>query len=109
MGLSKTQEFTDTQNQLARWAKALGHPARIAILQVLMNRQTCVCGEIVEELPLSQSTISQHLKALKEAGIIQGTLNGPTTCYCIDNQAWEVIRRALDGFFELKQKGSNCC
>lgn len=74
----------DANEHLSRLAKALGHPARVAILRLLLRRQACVCGEIVEELPLAQSTVSQHLKILKEAGWIRGDIAGPRVCYCVE-------------------------
>lgn len=83
--------------QLARLAKALGHPARVAILRLLLRRETCVCGEIVEELPLAQSTVSQHLKQLKEAGLIRGEVDGPRVCYCVDEGAIELLRALVEG------------
>jgi DNA-binding transcriptional ArsR family regulator len=86
MGLSKTEEFTKSQNELAVIAKALGHPARIAILQFLANQKSCVCGDIVDQLPLSQSTVSQHLKELKKVGLIKGEIEGPSVCYCLDEK-----------------------
>ena len=108
MGLTKTEEFTKMQNDLALMAKALGHPARIAILQFLIRQKSCVCGDIVDELPLSQSTVSQHLKELKKAGIIKGEIDGPTVCYCIDEKQWNRIKSALGNLFE-SYKGQNCC
>ena len=84
MGLSKTEEFTKSQNEIAALAKALGHPARVAILQFLAVQKSCVCGDIVNELPLSQSTVSQHLKELKKVGLIKGDIEGPSVCYCVD-------------------------
>jgi ArsR family transcriptional regulator len=86
MGLSKTEEFNKTQNELAALAKALGHPARIAILQFLASQKSCVCGDIVDKLPLSQSTVSQHLKELKKVGLIKGEIDGPSVCYCLDEK-----------------------
>jgi DNA-binding transcriptional ArsR family regulator len=86
MGLTKTEVFTDHQNGLAMLAKALGHPARIAILEYLSSVDTCICGDIVNELPLAQATVSQHLKELKNAGIIKGNIDGNTICYCIDDK-----------------------
>ena len=83
MGATKAYEFTAKENKLAKYAKALAHPARISILQFLAKKQSCVCGDIVDELPLSQSTVSQHLKELKEAGLIQGEVEGARVCYCI--------------------------
>ena len=108
MGLSKTEEFTKKQNDLAQLAKALAHPARIAILQFLASQRSCICGDIVEELPLSQSTVSQHLSELKKAGLIKGNIDGPSVCYCIDKKAWESAKNKIAGFFE--QLGTvNCC
>ncbi len=78
--------------RLARFAKALGHPARVAIVRLLMRRETCICGEIVEELPLAQSTVSQHLKQLKKAGLVRGEIDGPRVCYCVDEGAIELLK-----------------
>lgn len=100
MGLTKTEGFTKTQLELAAYAKALGHPARIAILQFLSSRTSCVCGDIVDELPLSQSTVSQHLKELKSAGLIKGDIEGPTVCYCIDEKAWSRAKQFLGKLFD---------
>lgn len=108
MGLTKTEEFTKTQNELAMLAKALGHPARVAILQFLIRSKSCVCGDIVDELPLSQSTVSQHLKELKNAGLIKGDIDGPSVCYCIDEKAWTRAKKQLSDFME-SFKGQNCC
>lgn len=105
MGVTKAASFTDEQNQLAAIAKALGHPARIAILQYLLKVQGCVCGDIVEQLPLSQSTVSQHLKALKGAGIIKGEITGVKTCYCINMEVWQRAGAFLGQFFDQQ----NCC
>lgn len=99
MGTTKNDLFTDQQNRLALLAKAIGHPARIAILQYLLKVQGCVCGAIVEELPLSQSTVSQHLKALKAAGLIQGSVEGASICYCINKNTWKEIKTVFGGFF----------
>jgi DNA-binding transcriptional ArsR family regulator len=108
MGLSKTTEFTKTQNDLAALAKALGHPARIAILQYLIKTRACVCGDIVDVLPLSQSTVSQHLKELKKVGLIKGDIEGPSVCYCIDEKVWNKARKMLGDLFEAYQT-QNCC
>ena len=108
MGLTKTEEFTKTQNELASMAKALGHPARIAILQFLMKSKSCVCGEIVDELPLSQSTVSQHLNELKKAGLIKGDIDGPSVCYCIDEKAWNKAKKMISELFE-SYESTNCC
>src|SRR5688572_3481781 len=108
MGLSKSEEFTETQNDVATLAKALAHPARIAILNHLVKTKSCVCGDIVDELPLSQSTVSQHLKELKEAGLIKGNIAGTSVCYCIDEVNWEKAKAAIGELFE-SYHGQNCC
>lgn len=108
MGLTKTEEFTKAQNDLAVIAKALAHPARIAILKFLIKTKTCVCGDIVDELPLSQSTVSQHLKELRSAGLIKGDIDGPSVCYCIDEKAWNKAKKQIGEFME-SFTGQNCC
>jgi DNA-binding transcriptional ArsR family regulator len=107
MGLSKTEEFTKTQNEIANLAKALGHPARIAILQFLAEKKVCVCGDIVDELPLSQSTVSQHLKELKKVGLIKGDIEGPSVCYCLDNKALAKAKKLLGDL--LHEAHDSCC
>jgi DNA-binding transcriptional ArsR family regulator len=108
MGLTKTEGFTKTQLSLAAFAKALAHPARIAILQFLATQKGCICGDIVNELPLSQSTVSQHLKELKNIGLIKGDVEGPSVCYCIDEHTWEKVKNGLkDLFKDFDPK--NCC
>ncbi|PIQ21521.1 MAG: transcriptional regulator [Cytophagales bacterium CG18_big_fil_WC_8_21_14_2_50_42_9] len=110
MGVTKTQNFTEAQNQVASYAKALAHPARIAILQYLLKQQTCICGDLVEELPLAQATVSQHLKELKAIGLIQGTVEGTSVCYCIDQQKWEAVRDIfLNLFASAATCKDNCC
>ncbi len=108
MGLTKTSEFTAQENRIAELAKAFAHPARVAILRLLAERKTCVCGDLVEELPLSQATVSQHLKELKRIGIIKGEIDPPRVCYCIDEAVWE---EAQDTFTTLfgKVKTVSCC
>ena len=95
MATHKRAEFTAAEQQIAVVAKALGHPARVAILRLLAQRQSCVCGELVLELPISQSTVSQHLKELKAAGLVQGEVDGPRVCYCIDPAGWTRARQLL--------------
>src|SRR6478735_8992306 len=99
MGLSKTEIFTQKQNRLASMIKALAHPARIAILQTLIKADACICGDLVDELGLAQATISQHLKELKNAGLIQGTIEGVSVCYCIEPKSWQLLHQQLDSFF----------
>jgi len=109
MGLTKTENFTQYQNRLAGYLKALAHPARVAILQVLIQKNACICGDIVDELPLAQPTVSQHLKELKNAGIIKGSIEGTSICYCIDETAWKEIEEMLGTFFKSYQSGKSCC
>lgn len=108
MGATKSIEFSTKENRLAKWAKALSHPARIAILKLLLQKQTCICGDIVDELPLSQSTVSQHLKELKEAGLIKGEIEGAKVCYCIDEKTWKAVQVELNGLFDSFKRGG-CC
>ncbi len=110
MGTTKTEVFTEAQNELAALAKALGHPARIAILEHLMKTNSCVCGDIVDVLPLAQATVSQHLKELKAAGLIQGQISGTSVCYCIDPLQWEKYGTILKAFFaEYQLQQAKCC
>jgi DNA-binding transcriptional ArsR family regulator len=110
MGASKTEAYTNKELTLAKYAKALSHPARVAILNVLLKKQACICGDIVEELPLSQSTVSQHLKELKEAGLIKGDIDGVSVCYCIDEKEWKKASNLLNGFMEMfKGNKADCC
>ena len=95
MATHKREHFTEAEQRLAAVAKALGHPARVAIVRLLAQRRACVCGELVLELPLSQSTVSQHLKELKAAGLVQGDIDGPRVCYCLDPAGWAVARQLL--------------
>jgi DNA-binding transcriptional ArsR family regulator len=108
MGLTKTEEFTKAQNDMSAFAKALGHPARIAILQYLIQSKSCICSDIVDELPLSQSTVSQHLKELKKVGLIKGNIDGPSVCYCIDEKVWNKAEKMIGGLFE-SYEAANCC
>lgn len=109
MGATKSSEFSVIENKLAKYAKALGHPARIAILKFLAGKSTCQCGDIVEELPLSQSTVSQHLKELKAAGLIKGEIAGARVCYCIDEREWKAAQAWINQLFDSYKGGSNCC
>lgn len=110
MGASKIIDYSLKEITLAKYAKALSHPARVAILNVLIKRQACVCGDIVDELPLSQSTVSQHLKELKEAGLIKGDIEGTSVCYCIDEKEWEKVKSQLGDFLDSAVKANvKCC
>jgi DNA-binding transcriptional ArsR family regulator len=96
MAFAKKNSFRTDEQQLARYAKALAHPARVAIMKLLLKRTDCICGDIVDELPLAQATISQHLKELKAAGLIQGTIDGPRVCYCVDHRALDKASAFFD-------------
>jgi DNA-binding transcriptional ArsR family regulator len=109
MGVTKAEEFSVKDNRIANYAKALGHPARVAILRILLKQESCYCGDIVEELPLSQSTVSQHLKELKEAGIIKGEIDGVRICYCIDPAVWEQMQMIFGNLLTRPVKNNDCC
>ena len=112
MAYNKKDEFSKEDQNLAIIGKAMSHPARLAILRKLAKSDSCMCGEIVEDLPLAQSTVSQHLKELKDAGLVKGTIDGPRSCYCIDHEKWEELETSLDAFlFEMKalKIDKNCC
>jgi DNA-binding transcriptional ArsR family regulator len=109
MGAKKSEEFSVKDNRIANYAKALAHPARIAILKLLIQKQACICGDIVNELPLSQSTVSQHLKELKQSGFIKGDIDGARVCYCIDEKEWKAAKERIDQLFDSYKAGSNCC
>ena len=109
MGLTKTEIFTEEQNKLAVMLKAIAHPARIAILEQIIKANACICGDLADELGLAQPTISQHLKELKNAGLIQGTIEGVSVCYCINPSVWNELQNQLSGFFNTYSVKANCC
>ena len=109
MGLTKTEIFSEKQNRLATLFKVLGHPARIAILQHIINQKVCICNDLVEELGLAQATISQHLKELKNIGIIKGSIEGKSVCYCIDEKVWKTVQDELGMFFTQDIQSESCC
>lgn len=110
MGVTKTDHFSDKQNTIATLLKAFGHPARVAIMEYLMSVDSCICGDIVNELPLAQPTVSQHLKELKNAGLIKGNIEGNAICYCIDEKTIEVLQNYLTNITtQLTAKKNNCC
>jgi DNA-binding transcriptional ArsR family regulator len=109
MGITKSEIFTDHQNRLAALLKAIAHPARIAILQHIIKANACICGDLVEELGLAQATISQHLRELKATGLIQGTVEGTSVCYCIDPKTWKTFKKELDALFGSYKANSGCC
>lgn len=110
MGLAKTEIFTDIQNQIAVFAKAFGHPARVAILQQLFKMDSCYCGSLVDEIGLAQPTISQHLKELRQLGLIKGNVEGTSVCYCIDKDNWQKMKEVMNLFLnqDLPSTGE-CC
>jgi DNA-binding transcriptional ArsR family regulator len=109
MAQAKTEEFTSKQNKAAIMLKALGHPARVAIVEYLIKCDSCVCGDIVDRLPLAQATVSQHLKALKEAGVIQGTVEGTSVCYCIDGKAMLYLKSYFINLSDRIEKQNQAC
>jgi DNA-binding transcriptional ArsR family regulator len=110
MGATKTDHFTDKQNDIARLAKALGHPARVAIIDYLLSVDTCICGDIVDKLPLAQPTVSQHLRELKNAGLIKGNIEGNAICYCIDEKTWNKIQTYFTTIaVKMEKKKIKCC
>ncbi len=107
MGITKSQMFTERQNDLAQFFKVLGHPARVAILQYISTQDACICNDLVEEIGLAQATISQHLKELKSIGLLSGEVEGKSMCYCINVERWEALQKELNTFFNTTK--SNCC
>tara|TARA_R110001583_G_scaffold25831_5_gene93487 strand:+ start:226 stop:555 length:330 start_codon:yes stop_codon:yes gene_type:complete len=109
MGLTKTEMFTDLQNEIALFSKAFGHPARVAILQHLFKIEGCICGDLVEEIGLAQPTISQHLKELKLLGLIKGNVEGTSICYCIDEENWTNMKKVMLQFLDQDIANQKCC
>ena len=105
MPITRTEEFRAKDIRFSRWAKALAHPARVAILRTLAKRNACVCGEIVHDLPIAQATVSQHLKELKNVGLVEGTVEGPSSCYCLNREAIEEIATTLNALFDELRGG----
>jgi len=109
MGITKSELFKKRQNKIANLAKAFDHPARVAIIEHLLTNNTCICNDLVDVLPLSQSTITQHLKELKRIGIIKGEVEGPKVNYCIDEQVWEEAKDIFINLFTKYVKKNDCC
>lgn len=109
MGITKSEIYSDEQNRIATLFKVLAHPARIAILQFIIKQNACICNDLVDELGLAQATISQHLKELKNSGIIQGTIEGKSVCYCIDEKIWKEIQVDFNQFFNQNVTVNQCC
>lgn len=109
MGATKTTHFSEVENQIANIAKALGHPARVAIIHYLTSVDSCICSDIVNELPLAQATVSQHLKELKNAGIIKGNIEGNAICYCVDENTIEILQQYIEQIAEKTKKRNTCC
>lgn len=108
MGLTRTDIYTTEQNKIASLAKALGHPARIAILQHLLKVKSCICGDIVSEIGLSQPTISQHLKEMKKVGLIKGTIDGVKMCYCVDSNVLKEVKQSFNNLLAIDMDAA-CC
>ena len=109
-GIMRTKQYTKEQEQIARFAKAMGHPARMAILNFLAKQDSCFFGDIHEELPIAKATVSQHLKELKEAGLIQGEIETPKVRYCINRDNWELARNLFATFWNnCNSKDTSCC
>ncbi len=108
MGLTKSECFTEHQNKMAKLFKAMGHPARIAILEVLLKSDKCICGDIVDELPLAQPTVSQHLRELKEAAIIKGSIEGTSICYCVDVKVIQSMQNLLEAIVRGGSENQKC-
>jgi DNA-binding transcriptional ArsR family regulator len=108
MGITKNEHFSKNQNELAALAKALGHPARVAIIEYLSTQASCVCGSIVDVIPLAQATVSQHLKELKQAGLIQGSIEGNSICYCLNPETWKKFSSMLEPILN-KVNSPVCC
>lgn len=109
MGVTKSEAFTVEQNELANVLKALAHPARVAIVQHLLRVNSCIGGDIVDELPLAQPTVSRHLRELKDAGIIKGTIEGTKVNYCIDSKRWAEIKAMLATLLDHEVSDFKCC
>ena len=109
MGVTKTEHFTQEQNDITILLKALAHPARIAIIEYLLSVDTCICNDIVDEIKLAQPTVSQHLKELKNAGIIQGEIDGKSICYCINPESLKKMEHFIDQIFHKIHQQNNCC
>lgn len=109
MGLTKSEKFSVEQNQIATLAKAFAHPARVAILQQIFKSNTCICGDLVDEIGLAQATISQHLRELKNIGLIKGNIEGTSVCYCIDEENWNNMKSVISNFIEQNNNNSNDC
>jgi DNA-binding transcriptional ArsR family regulator len=114
MGVTKTENFTEDQNTIATYAKVLAHPARIAILKIIAQSNSCICGDLVNEIGLAQATISQHLKELKTIGLLNGTVDGTSVCYCINQEKWDEFQEVFRQFFnqaiaQEENHKQNCC
>ena len=108
MGLTKTEQYTEEELKIAQIFKVLGHPARISILRSIASSNACICGDLVTEVGLAQATVSQHLKELKSAGLIRGTVEGTSMCYCLDREQWDLLNQYLNAF-NITNCGDSCC
>ena len=108
MGLAKTEIFSEQQNEIASYAKVFGHPARVSILQYLFKINACICGDLVDEIGLAQPTISQHLRELKNIGLIKGNVEGTSVCYCIDKEKWKKMKEVMHEFLNQDLPHTEC-
>jgi ArsR family transcriptional regulator, lead/cadmium/zinc/bismuth-responsive transcriptional repressor len=109
MGITKSEAFTKEQNEIAALAKSVAHPARVAILEHLLKTDVCITGDLVDVLPLAQATVSQHLRELKNAGLIKGNIQGTSVCYCLDKDKWKTFINTFDHLFERIKLVTKCC
>ena len=109
MGITKSESFTRAQNRVAELAKAFAHPARVAIIEHLLREKSCICNDLVEVLPLSQAIVSQHLQELKKIGLIQGEVNPPKVCYCINEEVWQEFATTFQSIFDSFSSAKHCC
>ncbi len=109
MGLTKSEIFTKEQNTISTMAKAFSHPARVAIIQHIFKSRSCICGDLVDIIGLAQATISQHLKELKSLGLIKGSIEGTSVCYCIDKKNWSAMKEKVSHFLNQDIIDNNCC
>jgi len=109
MGLTKTEIFSETQNKIANLSKVIGHPARVAIIEYLFKQNSCICGDLVDEIGLAQPTISQHLRELKRMNLIQGNIEGTSVCYCINKETWLEMKTIMSDFLNQDLEDINCC
>ena len=109
MGVTKTKGFNEQINDMAEVLKALGHPARLAIIKCLAERPSCICNDLVDKIPLAQPTVSRHLSELKKVGLIRGIIEGKRLCYCIDEKRWMAVKKMVDKMASSLKSVDKCC